>query len=91
MKKVISLKDWSKGLQEKEDDFNGLSPGGAASSLGVTRQTIYNLIKRGDLDRITILDDAGKTLAVLITTSSLIRYRAKMSEEAPDLFSSAAS
>ncbi len=89
--KVFTLKEWYEAMEKSKDEtrFNGVSPGGAANRLGVTRQTIYNLLKRDQLDRITIVDSDGDKLAVLITMESLIRYKHGCDKNSTDLFASA--
>jgi hypothetical protein len=81
--KIFQISEWARALDQadNEDDLNGLSPGGAAERLGVTRQTVYNLLKRGDLDRVTIVDSEGKKFGVIITNASLLRYQEKESQQ----------
>jgi transposase len=54
------------------------SPAAVASELGVTREAIYDLLRRGRLDAIRLVSDRGprKLLAVLIPAESVGRYRA---------------
>lgn len=57
----------------------GPSPGGAAASLGLGRQAVYNAVKRGSLDMVRLTvpgTDGGKPRVNLyITQSSIERYR----------------
>lgn len=56
----------------------GPSPGGAAASLGLGRQAIYNAVKRGTLDmvRLSVPGENGKLRVNLyIPQSSIERYR----------------
>jgi hypothetical protein len=86
-----TLRQWHDALSNSEnpDEFNGVSPGGAASILGVSRQTIYAMLARDDLDRLTLIDRAGKQIAVLITDASIIRYRLSQETRDPDFFAGA--
>ena len=79
MKLKLTIDEWVSKNQELDNEglpnFNGLSPGGAASRLGVSRQRISQLVKEGKLDRIEIIDDAGHQLGVLITSDSIERFK----------------
>lgn len=63
-----TLEDWKRS-ERPFDEICGLSPGGAASQLGVSRQVIYAWVDLGILDRVTI-GEGGK-LVVFISTRSL--------------------
>jgi len=54
------------------------SPGGIAEELGMTREGVYMLVRRGRLDAIRIVGDRKphKLHAYLITRESVARYRA---------------
>ena len=53
-----------------------LSPGGVAQELGVTREAVYDLIKRGRLDAIRLTTRFGKLLALVIPIESVESFRA---------------
>jgi hypothetical protein len=57
---------------------SGSSPGAIGAALGITRQAVYDLVRRGRLDAIRLVSDRTpqKLLAVLITSESVQRYRA---------------
>ena len=54
------------------------SPGPVAADLGVTREAVYDLIRRGRLDAIRFVSDGrrGRLLAILIPSGSVARYKA---------------
>ena len=41
---------------EKDPSFRGMSPGGAAASMSITRQAVFNAIRRGSLDLVRITE-----------------------------------
>lgn len=64
----------------------GPSPGGAAGSLGITRQGVYSAVKRGSLDmcRLTVVYGDGKPRVNLyITQDSIERYRRNQGRPGP--------
>jgi hypothetical protein len=56
-----NLRAWDKSKLPYEKK-TGPSPGGAANQLGVSRQCVYNWVKRGILDRVDVLPDTYKPL-----------------------------
>jgi hypothetical protein len=96
MMQRISYDAWAEHLalthgQPSYRQWMGLSPGGAAAALGVTRQRIWQLVKEGKLDMILLGDtDNDKTSKVsswLITDASIARLKlGKMSEQGDLLF-----
>ena len=57
------------------DQYRGLSPGGAAQALGISRPSIYTALNKGALDSIRLLDDNGSTCTgLLITKASIEEY-----------------
>lgn len=57
---------------EADPSLRGPSPGGAAASLGITRQGVYSAVKRGSLDLIRVLENGH--LSLYITNGSIARY-----------------
>lgn len=53
----------------------GLSPGGVAAYLGISRQGVHNAIKRDLLDVIKVAYADGEKIATLIPMRSVVRYR----------------
>lgn len=51
------------------------SPGPVGADLGITRQGVYDLIKRGRLDAIRLVSDRGTLLALVIPDEAVDRYR----------------
>jgi len=54
---------------------DGLSPGGAAQKLGMTRQAIHKAIRKNRLTAFWITDSEGNHVATLIPPEELERYR----------------
>jgi len=52
----------------------GLSPGGVASYLGITRQSVHNAMRRDLLDVIYVIDQGGEQVATLIPMRSVLAY-----------------
>jgi len=67
-----SLDDWQTALKQ-EPGLNGLSPGGVAGHLGVTRQAVHAAVKSGRLDAVRV-SDGGELRFILITNDSLQRF-----------------
>lgn len=60
-----------------DNSLTGLSPGGAGGRLGLTRQGVYNAIKRGSLDLIRIGQPFGsRDLCLLVPFYSIESYLA---------------
>ena len=53
----------------------GPSPGGAASMLKITRQGVYQAVKRGSLDMIRLKEPGRPGPLLYITNASLERYK----------------
>jgi len=60
---------------ESDPSLRGISPGGAAGDLGITRQGIYNAVKRGSLDMVRVTE-RGTGPYLIITDGGIQRYRA---------------
>lgn len=58
---------------EADPSLRGISPGGAAGALGITRQGIYSAVKRGALDKVRITE-RGSGPYFIITEASLKQY-----------------
>lgn len=58
-----------------DPSLRGISPGGAASALGITRQGIYSAIKRGTLDMVRITE-RGTGPYLIIPDGGMNRYKA---------------
>lgn len=56
--KCKNWEEWDKLYDEKgKDEVLGMSPGGVAGRLGVSRQRVFQLVQEGRLDEIKIWDD----------------------------------
>lgn len=93
MMQRMNYADWADNLarthgQPSYKSWMGLSPGGAAAELGVTRQRIWQMVKEGKLDMLLLADnDKAKVSAWLITDASIQRLKlGKMSEQGDLLF-----
>jgi len=77
VKLKLTLTQWDE-LVEKGDPLvekiKGPSPGGAASELGVTRQRIHDLIRRGKLDA-TAVYKGRKLLFYMVSDQSIERQK----------------
>lgn len=58
---------------QRDPSLKGVSPGGAASALGITRQGIYNAVKRGSLDMVRVTE-RGTGPYLIITDAGIHRY-----------------
>lgn len=58
---------------EVDPSLRGISPGGAASALGISRQGIYNAVKRGSLDMVRVTE-RGTGPYLIITDAGFRRY-----------------
>lgn len=52
------------------------SPGPVGAELGITRDGVYQLLRRGRLDAIRLVSDRGSLLALVIPDESVKRYKA---------------
>lgn len=70
-----SPEKWNEAKQLDPDLEGYGSPGPVAAELGITRQAVYNAVKRGKLDMVRIkpprFNDVG---IIFITTASVERY-----------------
>ena len=83
----MQLKDWERVLEARKPDLadfsQGLSPGGAAGELGISRQAVHKAIHRGDLDVLAIYD--GSRLShYTISRSSLAAFKVVLQARARD-------
>ena len=58
---------------EKDPSMRGMSPGGAASHMSVTRQAVFNAIRRGTLDLVRITEQ-GTGPFLIIPDGSRLNY-----------------
>ena len=58
---------------QHDPSLKGVSPGGAAGTLGITRQGIYNAVKRGSLDMVRVTE-RGTGPFLIITDGGIRRY-----------------
>jgi hypothetical protein len=58
---------------EADSSLRGISPGGAAAALGITRQGVYSAIKRGTLDMVRITE-RGTGPYLIIPDGSIEQY-----------------
>lgn len=61
---------------ERDSSLKGVSPGGAACALGITRQGIYNAVKRGSLDMVRVTE-RGTGPYLIIPDGAIQRYSAE--------------
>jgi hypothetical protein len=75
----LTFPEWSKifeSLPENErDEWDGVSPGGAAGQLGVSRQRIHQLLTQGKLNAVELIDEDGTFRAFTVTAASIRRYQ----------------
>lgn len=66
-------KAWEKLAEKKEmDEVLGMSPGGVAGRLGVSRQRVHQMIDEGCLDAVKV-KDRGMGYAVVYVTEASVR------------------
>lgn len=73
----MTAEKWSELLHTTPDGqmtVNGVSPGSAAVSLGISRQALHKAIRANRLDAIRIVNADGNTTAVLIPGAELQRF-----------------
>lgn len=63
---------------EDNPDLRGVSPGGARSALGITRQGVFSAVKRGSLDMVRISVKGGSP-CLIIPESSIVEYSSQRS------------
>jgi hypothetical protein len=79
----MSLNEWAEAVHAHRAKpslgrFQGYSPGGAASELGVSRPRIHQLLKHNRLDLLLLYQDDDpnqKPCVWLVTDASIKRYR----------------
>jgi len=94
-RRKMSMTAWAKALHDHEGtprygDFQGNSPGGAGANIGVSRERVHQLVKRGDLDILELyVDDDSKRrpVAWLISDNSQRRLLAGRMKEQGDFLS----
>lgn len=77
--KKITLSKWTAAMETSPNSalYNGMSPGGVANQLGISRQAVHRAIHRGELDAWRVLNDRDGTLiAICILDDSLAKYKA---------------
>ena len=67
---------------EADPSLKGVSPGGARSRLGITRQGVYSAVQRGSLDMVRITEQ-GTGPYLIITESSIQRYEPRQGKPGP--------
>jgi hypothetical protein len=81
MQQKMSYAGWAELLAQSrgKPDYQrwmGVSPGGAAVQLKVSRQRVWQLVKDGRLDMVMLADnEAAEPSAWLVTNASVERYR----------------
>ena len=65
-----------------DPSLRGISPGGARSLLGITRQGVYSAVQRGSLDMVRITEQ-GTGPYLIIPESSIERYRLRQGKPGP--------
>lgn len=76
----MTLERWQKATAAAMDKpaelerLNGTSPGGVAAELGISRQAVHELMQRGRLDAVYVIDKRGKLLMILIPPSAVAEY-----------------
>lgn len=77
--RVMTMREWTETIHlapaEQKAEVIGVSPGGAANMLGISRQAIHNAIHRDTLDATKVVTETGKLISINITLSELDRYR----------------
>lgn len=81
--KFSSCDEYFKYVETHPETYKTVSPGGAASRLGITRQGVYQLIKRGKLRAWLVYDEeaggcydvpGNRASFVYISTEDIERY-----------------
>jgi predicted transcriptional regulator len=80
-RRTLTWTQWLKkiaGVSTPDDlgDLGGVPVDDVATKLGVTRQSVHQMIDTDKLDAIVILTKRGNTAAVIITQASLDYYLA---------------
>lgn len=74
---ITECKDWKawEELAEKKemDEVLGMSPGGVAGRLGVSRQRVHKMIDEGRLDAVKVKDRSMGYAVVYVTEASVRR------------------
>lgn len=82
---VMSLQRYSELLTSTPADrvceVNGVSPGGAAARLGITRQGLHNAIVRGHIKVFKLLRDSS-LVAIIVPDAEIERYRLEVQKKA---------
>jgi len=85
--KRLTFDEWAEALytapETEKGKWNGLSPGGAAGALRVSRQRVHQLLTQGKLDGLELVDDRGNWGAFLVTDASIQRYLASDRKPGP--------
>lgn len=68
---------------EKDRGLCGPSPGGAAARLSITRQAVYNAVKRGSLDMVRLKESGRSGPYLYITDASIERYKKNQGKPGP--------
>lgn len=78
MFKEMELEDWVHKMQStpsgKATRYLGMSPGGVAAVLSISRQAVHDAINRDRMDAWRLTRD-GKLIAILIPDSDVDNYR----------------
>ena len=77
--KIVSFEEFTKNQFTQGDDYdqtmNGLSPGGAAAELGITRGGVHKAIDRGLLEAFKVERVEGKMMAIFIPQRAIDAYQ----------------
>lgn len=76
----MNTKLWNKLTAESEAyraKLLGLSPGGAAAELGISRQAVHKAIRRGDLDAVIVNNEDGSLSMFMIPEDSVQAFKAR--------------
>jgi len=79
MFKEMEMYEWLREVHKAPSEaaakaFNGKSPGGVASDLGISRQAVHDAIKRDRMSAWRLTRD-GKLVAILIPDHEVDYYR----------------
>lgn len=76
---IVSFEEFTKNQFDLADDYartmNGLSPGGAAAELGITRWGVHRAIDRDCLEAFRVERVEGKLMAIFIPQRAIDAYR----------------
>lgn len=82
----MTLENWQLAMgrartREERGKLGGLSPGGAAAELDISRRAVYYAVERGELEMVRVHDRVGHLLFVMVTDESLVCYKAQRASQ----------